>query len=234
MQTITELVQVVSPGRTRRRYARSVSETTPTDFALLDAWCAGDRKAGGVLVQRHFSTLYGFLRNKLRDDIDDLIQRTFLACVEHRDRFRRESSFRTYLFTIARNELLQHFRKTGRRGEHVDFHLVSVADLGTSPSQLVARKAEHKLLLEAMRRIPLDHQIVLELFYWENLSGSELGRVLEVPEGTVRTRIRRARQALAERMTELAGSADIASSTIDNLSAWAASMRALLREGANG
>ena len=77
----------------------------PTDdFETLDRWRAGDRAAGNELLRRHFDGLYRFFRNKVDEGVDDLIQRSFLACVESKDRFRKQASFRTYLFTVARHE----------------------------------------------------------------------------------------------------------------------------------
>lgn len=198
-----------------------------SDFELLDAWRAGDRGAGNELVERHFMSLYGFFRNKLGGDIDDLIQRVFLACVESRDAFRKEASFRTYLFAVARNELHGHFRRQ-RKDAALDFGEMSIEDLGTTPSQVVAKQQEQKVLLRALRLIPLDYQIALELYYWEQLTGPELARVLEIPEGTARTRIRRAREALERRIARLAKSPDVLRSTTDNLDRWAASLRECL------
>jgi RNA polymerase sigma-70 factor (ECF subfamily) len=198
-----------------------------SDFELLDAWRAGDRGAGNTLVERHFLSLYRFFRNKLGGDIDDLIQRVFLACVESRDAFRKEASFRTYLFAVARNELHAHFRRE-RRDAVLDFGELSVEDLGPSPSQLVAREEEQRVLLRALRMIPLDYQIALELFYWEQLTGRELAAVLDIPEGTARTRLRRARSALAQRLSRLIKSPDVLRSTTDNLDRWAASLRECL------
>lgn len=64
-------------------------------------------------------------------------------------------------------------------------------------------------MLRALRCIPLDHQILVEPFYWEGLTGPDLATVLEVPEGTVRTRLRRARALLAEKIEELADSPNL-------------------------
>ncbi|HFE45477.1 MAG TPA: RNA polymerase subunit sigma-70, partial [Nannocystis exedens] len=80
------------------------------DFALLDAWRDGDLDAGSRLFDRHFESIHRFLRNKVGDETDEVMQRTLLACVESRDRFRRASSFRTFLFGVARLELLSHYR----------------------------------------------------------------------------------------------------------------------------
>ena len=113
-------------------------QPVPTDFELLDAWRAGDRDAGNELFLRHFESVCRFFRNKVRDGVEDLIQRTFLACVESRERFRKEATFRTYLFTVARNELFAHFRRGRKSPEPIDAMILSVNDLGPSPSGVLA------------------------------------------------------------------------------------------------
>jgi RNA polymerase sigma factor (sigma-70 family) len=199
------------------------------DRELLEAWRAGDRSAGERLVARHFRTVYGFFRNKLEAEIEDLVQRTFLRCLEARDAFRGESSFRTYLLAIARNELFGHFRG---RGIRLDPQQTSIAliDTGTRPSAIVDRKREHRLLVRALRTLPLDEQILLELFYFEELPGPELAVVLSVPEGTVRTRLRKARALLEKAVAELEAAGEGVRATTDDIDRWAASLRSVIRQ----
>lgn len=195
------------------------------DFELLDAWRGGDAEAGNALFQRHFASVCRFFRNKVTEGVDDLIQRTFLQCVESRDAFRGDASFRTYLFTLARNTLYAHFKRSSREQARFDPLEASVQDLAPTPTAIVAKQKEQRLLLEALRRIPLDHQITLELYYWEELPASELSRVLGVPEGTIRTRIRRAKTLLVEALEKLGGSGEVLGTTIANLEDWARSLR---------
>ncbi|MEX1365293.1 MAG: sigma-70 family RNA polymerase sigma factor [Nannocystaceae bacterium] len=196
-----------------------------TDFELLDAWKGGDKAAGNELFQRHFDSVCRFFRSKVAEGVDDLIQRTFLACVESRDKFRKEASFRTYLFTLARNELYAHFKRSHRHRARVDPLETSAHDLGPSATALVAQQQEQRLLLEALRRIPVDHQITLELYYWEGMSAAQLGRVLDVPEGTVRTRIRRAKALVEAALSDLDASEEHLRSTLADIEGWARSLR---------
>jgi RNA polymerase sigma-70 factor (ECF subfamily) len=87
-----------------------------SDRELLDAWREGDKDAARQLLDRHYGPLDRFFRNKVGAEAADLVQRTMLVCVESRDRFRGEASFRTDLFAIARNELRAHVRGLGRGG----------------------------------------------------------------------------------------------------------------------
>src|SRR5690606_25346041 len=112
---------------------------------LLEAWRGGDRQAGEQLFERHFDAVARFFRNKVNQGIDDLIQRTFLACVEGKDRFRGEASFRTFLFAVAHNVLSKHYRSQRRHGDRIDFGVTSVHDLAPSPSVVVARHDEHRV-----------------------------------------------------------------------------------------
>lgn len=198
----------------------------PADFELLEQWRGGDGDAGNTLFTRHFRSLFRFFRTKVTDEVaEDLTQVSFLACVDGRDKFRSASSFRTYLFAIGRNQLFMHFRKRGRAESDSGFGSVSMVDLGAGPSTLVAAKAEQRLLLRALRRIPVDFQIAIELYYWEGVSTAEIAIVLEVPEGTVRSRLTRARAHLSTQMRALAESAGLAESTIADFEQWAKSLR---------
>jgi RNA polymerase sigma-70 factor (ECF subfamily) len=171
------------------------------DAALLEAWRAGDRQAGEALFERHFDAMYRFFERKGIAEVGDLVQRTFLGCVEARDRFRGGSSFRTFLFAIARHELFGYFR--GQRARQaVDFGVSSLADLAPGPSTQARTRSEHEVLLAALRVIPLELQLALELRFWEGLSGPELAVALDVPEGTVRSRLRRALDALREALAK--------------------------------
>lgn len=200
------------------------------DFELLDRWRRGDLGAGNQLLKRHFDALYRFFTNKVADHADDLIQATMMACVRGRDSFRKECGFRAYLFVVARHELYRWIRKNNRSREVFDPSLVSVAALGPSPSSALARRKEQRLLLQALRRIPVELQIVLELHYWESMSTRELAEVMEIPQGTVKSRLRRAREMLEVAMSEISDSQSELRSTLDNLDRWVAGIRANLEE----
>lgn len=195
-----------------------------SDFDLLDAWRAGDKQAGNALFDRYFDSLFRFFRNKVQDGAEDLVQQTFLACVQSRDHFRKDASFRTYLFTAARSKLFTYLEKRARDGV-IDYTSTSCADLGVSPSGLLAAGEVHRQLLQALRCLPVDLQVALELYYFEQIRGPELAVVLDVPEGTVRSRLRRGRDLLRERLLEIQRSPVDVETTMTNLDEWAAQIR---------
>lgn len=207
------------------RARRSASVCEVSDAELLAAWGGGDQSAGETLFDRHFESVARFFRNKAGGAHDDLIQLTFLGCVEARDRFRGDASFRSFLFAIARNVLFKHYRSQRRERDRMDFGLASVHDLADSPSVVVARSQDQRLVLEALRRIPMDAQVALELVYWEELTGAEIAAVLDIPLGTAKTRIRRARQLFELELAALREDHRLPEPTQTDLEQWAKGLR---------
>lgn len=197
------------------------------DSDLFEAWQRGDRRAGAQLFERHYDAIARFFHNKVSRDADDLIQRTFLRCVETHGRIRKPASFRYYLFGVARNVLLEFLEEKSRRQrrEAPNFLTSSIEDIAPSPSTALARAREEQLILGALRRLPLEHQIVLELYFWEELRARELAEVLEMPEGTVRTRLRRAKQLFEAEIARLGDSPALIHSTLCDLEGWAQRLR---------
>ncbi len=205
-----------------------------TDFELLDRWRAGDSSAGNALFQRHFDAIYRFFEHKAPGEQDELIQTTFYACVRARDQFRKQSSFRTYLFTLARHELYRYLRRRRRGGAAVDFTVTSLVDLGTSPSGRIDRDERRALLVRALCTLPLEQQLLLELHYWEDMRPAELAEVFDVAHTTARTRLFRARQALRRRIEQLADRPAGDRSGLPDLDDWARALhnRRLKGDGA--
>lgn len=196
-----------------------------SDVELLRAWRAGDRRAGGELFARHFDRVRRFFENKVDAHVEDLVQRTFIACIEGRDRFREQSSFRTYLFGIAHNVLCAYIRDKQRGGEVVDLQVLSVVDLGASPTTRLAARGERRLLVEGLRQIPVEDQVILELYYWEDISGPELAVFLGVQLAAARSKLRRARGRLTEAIRRLREEARLVESGSPDLDAWAVELR---------
>ncbi len=172
--------------------------TMDDDLELLERWRANDRQAGEALCARYFADIYQFFQHKIEGRADDLVQQTFMGCLKARSQFRSESSFRTYLFTIARNELYTELRKPHR--EHVDLEVSSLNELVSSPSSQLRREQERAYVRAALRELPVEQQVLLELHYWHDLSAAELAEMLSTTAGSIRVRLLRARRALRDRM----------------------------------
>jgi RNA polymerase sigma-70 factor (ECF subfamily) len=202
-----------------------------SDLELLEAWRGGDREAGGTLFDRHFDMLARFFANKLGEGLDDLVQQTFLAAVEGRDRYRGDAPFRNYLLRIGHNLLCKHYRQNRVRNVEPDLSVTAILDLDPSPSSIAERRGEQVLLLQALRAIPFDLQVVLELAFWEQCSLTEVAEILDIPVGTAKSRMRRAKQILRETIERLATSPGELQRTTSDLEGWAAALRELDDDG---
>ncbi|MCA9712850.1 MAG: sigma-70 family RNA polymerase sigma factor, partial [Myxococcales bacterium] len=135
-------------------------------------------------------------------------------------------SARTWLFAIARNILKQWFerraRARAREGPAIER---SIADLGAGPNTVLQLRREQRLLVAALQRLPLDAQVLLELVYWERLKARELAEVFDAPEGTIRTRLRKAKQELRGTLDELTRTAEELEMTMKGLETWAGELR---------
>lgn len=203
------------------------------DASLLDAWRHGDLGSGHQLFERHADVVARFFENKVRAGTDDLIQLTFLRLVESRERVRDGVAFRAFVLGVARNVLREHLRKLAK-GREIDPEVESMADLAPGPSTVLGRDREHRLLLEGLRRLPLAHQIALELFYWEDLDANEIAAVMGVSHSAMRSRLVKARALLRDAMAEIAESRELLASTVDGLARWVAEIRGEFGVGDDG
>lgn len=203
-----------------------------TDLELLTAWRAGDTLAGGRLIDRHHALLWRTVVTKVpREDVEDLIQRVVMALLERRDALREGTKFRAYLLAVCRYQIADYYRRRMRRKtDLVSVFDSAVEDLTPGPSSVLVEKTEQRLLLEGLRSLPLDDQFVLELHYWEGMSGPELASVFELLEPTVRGRIHRAKKRLREAMMRLTKEHPQLRETVTDLDAWARSVRAAFEQ----
>ncbi len=173
-----------------------------SDAALVQAYHRGDRSAADVLIRRHGPRLYNFFAGKVGRGADLLCQETLhdgLAEPEPPAAEGERDSFRARLFAAARRRLLDGYRTRAHEGPRaIDPLERSIADLEPGLSEAVAAREEQRRLALALRRLPVDHQVALELHHWEDMSPAEIGRVLELAEDDVEAHLDRARMRLQE------------------------------------
>lgn len=198
------------------------------EIALLYSWRAGDRVAGDRLTRLYYGRVLGFFRLRVPVFADDLTQRTFLACTESMERL-RTTSFRAFLFGVARKMLLKHFEAESRHAHHLNEFEVGRPQSILSPSGVIAQRREHWLLLRALDRLPDEMQTVISLFYVDGLRAREIAEVLDVPTSTVTTRLSRARDALRKEVEGLRAPAEVRSSLLADIDAWTRSLGTIVQ-----
>lgn len=200
------------------------------DARLLEAWRGGDDTAGETLFRRLFGPLRRFFANKVRErgHVEELVADTFEILVRREGTFEGRSSVLGFALGVARNVLRGYYRKHLRDDDVVDVETLPVVEMGAGPFSFIAGAQEQQLLLQALRCIPLEHQIVLELYFWEQLRTSEIAALLEVPVGTIHGRLRHGRERLRRELLRLADDPQRLRDTIHDLADWARGVRETL------
>jgi len=181
------------------------------DEVLLERWRAGDREAADELLRRCKPTLSAFFRRRTSENVDELVQRTLVACLQAITNFEGRSSFKSFLLGIARNQFLMSLRANRPREKPTSISTFPE----DGPSQLVASKEELRILAQALSATSPPFRQVLKMFYWDDLSVDEIARTLALPTGTVKSRLGRGRSMIKARIIEAAG---VGSSFVDKLS----------------
>lgn len=191
------------------------------DDALYAAWMAGDRDAASTLIERYYDAITRFFSTKAGDDADDLVQRTFLGVAESGARYAGRASFRAFLYGVARNVFLEHLRALTRdRQRSPDFAISSLVDLRTGLATRAARQESERLLTQCLQQLPVELQIAVELYYWEDVGVAELAEIQGVPPGTIKSRLHRARQLLREALERCEATPPERASVSALLDAW--------------
>ena len=183
------------------------------DRELLEAVLAGDQTAYRGLVEKYqsrvFSMVYGMVRN--REDARDITQEAFVKAYRNLEGFRLESSFYTWLYRIAMNLSIDHARKRKRREvSGFDESIASRDGDGgidaihheESPGKALERKQLLGRIMDAMQKLSDDQREVILLREVEGLSYKEIADVMDIPEGTVMSRLFYARKRLQKLLTD--------------------------------
>jgi RNA polymerase sigma-70 factor (ECF subfamily) len=170
------------------------------DDDIIAAVRAGERKAGDLLARRYYQKLSAYYRKRLPpEDAEDLTQATLMETVARIDRFRGESSFHHYAFSIARRVLAESERRRGRRISTEPAPTSEPPGYQTPPHERVARTELLELIDEAVQGLEEHYKSVLLL----KLSGAtnfEIAENLDLHYNTVRSRLSRAKAAVRERL----------------------------------
>jgi RNA polymerase sigma-70 factor (ECF subfamily) len=165
------------------------------DAALVTAAQSGDRDALEELLRRHADRVYALCRRITgdADDAADAAQEAMLAIVRGLGRFDGRSAFATWAYRVATNACLDELRRRRRRPDPME---LTEADLISAVTDAHAAVATRLDVDDALRRLPLAYRAAVVLRDLCSLDYAEIAAVLDIPVGTVRSRIARGRAAL--------------------------------------
>ena len=185
----------------------------PDDFLLMERFRLGDRAALDALVDRHHASLvrYFFHQSRSRETAEDLAQDVWVRVIRHRRDYRPTARFPTYLFAIARNLWIDRYRSQraapptvsadrevgGEEGEGTRLSVL-LPSREPEPSERASVQEEAARVRAALERLPPGLREVFELGEVQGLRYQDVGEILDIPVGTVKSRMHAAVQKIRE------------------------------------
>lgn len=169
-----------------------------TDRDLIARWRAGDERAASALVERHAPALARYAVSLgERDEVEELVQDTFVRAFASLDSFREESSLRTWLFTIERRLILDRRRAARRRRDRNELNEDDAATEYDALDSMVADETQRRVA-EAVARLTPTQREVFTLRVGEGLSYKEIAEIAGTTEGAARVHYHNAMRAVKE------------------------------------
>jgi RNA polymerase sigma-70 factor, ECF subfamily len=183
-----------------------------SDRLWVERALAGDQQAFGELVQLHQHAVYNLAYRMLgeRSEAEDAAQESFLRAYSHLDRYDAARPFRTWVLSIASNHCIDRLRKRRLTWLSLEEPLPAHPALNSNelePEDAVISNERGVLIQSMLAELPPDYRAAVVLRYWYDLSYTEIAEMLETTESAVKSRLFRARQTLAEKMTSSKGKA---------------------------
>jgi RNA polymerase sigma-70 factor (ECF subfamily) len=175
------------------------SAPTPSDGDLVAATLAGRSEAFGLLVERYDRAVYNLTLRTMRDaeEAKDATQEAFFKAFRSLRTFRPGSKFSTWIFSIAYHACCD---RLARRKRYSDAELTERADDAPGPEQEAVRLDDARRLRAAIDTLPEKYRIVITLYHLQGRQYDEIAKVLDLPMGTVKTHLFRAKELLRKRL----------------------------------
>ncbi len=171
-----------------------------TDFELMEKVTAGKQDAFMDLMRRHQPALLNFFRRLGADnDVEDLVQETFLRLFRYRHRYAPTAKFTTFLYTLARHTWADRWRKSKRRERLKEAVQKEVDDPMPDTAGRICARLDVR---DAVAHLPEKLRLVLILSLYQGLGYEDIAGILRIPVGTVKSRMFTALNQLREVLDE--------------------------------
>jgi RNA polymerase sigma-70 factor, ECF subfamily len=183
----------------------------PSDQALIDRFRGGDEAAFTALVERHERRVYNLAYRILgrAEDAREASQDAFLSCFRNLSRFRGDAAFTTWLHRIAVNACYDMLR----RRQPIPFSELELVEPPPAPDHAEAAAAAVDVH-RALQEVPIEFRAVIVMYDLHGMPYEEIAQALEVPLGTVKSRLHRGRVALGRALGAPSGIAGTTGSTV--------------------
>lgn len=167
------------------------------DLATVRAVLSGDREAFREIVTRYQGLVAGIAwrYGVRREEIEDMVSEILTKVYTNLGQFRPEHPFATWLYRLAANHVIDHARRERKERHRVEMP-EQVRDLRPGAGESLESDERIALLRDALERVEIRYREALFLVYVEGLRVDDAARILGIPEGTVKTRLMRGREAL--------------------------------------
>ena len=164
---------------------------------------SGDPEAWDALFQRYQRPLYAYVFEWVHDEQTslDIVQESFIKAVRHLGTLREDGKFGSWLFGIAHQKCVQHWRRGHPTEPFEEEHEGGTAP-AEGPAEQLIRQEDQAAFLAGLEQLPSAQRSVLVLHFLEEFSLEEIARITAVPLGTVKSRIHFAKKALRQWMEE--------------------------------
>ncbi len=165
---------------------------------------ANCRQAWNSLIKRFQLPLLAYCCERLgnREDALDAVQQTFVKAIKHLPSLRDDTKFTSWIYGIARQACIDSIRRRGREAKAYQTFSHQEPFPTVCPGENAANAEEVQLVITLVRELESDLQEPLILYYLEDFSLSEIAEIMHVPNGTIKSRLHRARQILKTKMEE--------------------------------
>jgi len=184
--------------------------TEPSDAVLMDRVRGGELERLSELFERHHQRLYGFFYRLTGrgDAADDLVQEVFVRLIRYRHTWKKDAAFTPWLFALARNAGVDHFRKAPKELPEREDAPEPAAPL-EHPVAALEKREQVEMLQAALRRLPVEKRELLLLARFGEMKYESIGELLGISVGAVKVRVHRALKELREayRLVEGEGAA---------------------------
>lgn len=165
---------------------------------------AGEPEAWEALLARYRLPLYAYVYELVHQEQTslDLVQETFISAARHINTLQRDEKFGSWLFSIAHQRCMQHWRKQRPVEIPIDPLDEEFPELEPGPQELLIRKEQEEAFMKLLGQLAMPHRAVLLLHFMEDFSLEEIARITETHIGTVKSRLHYARKALRRLLEE--------------------------------